>query len=279
MYNIIKALILLTLCNVSNAFSQRDSLNNRTIGIGTGYYHYASINEISEPYIFSGGNIGYLTCFKSITQKYRFDCSFNYSSINRTPANVSIPEGYRLINRDDGHVYQLPSVESSKETKILNLTFGFYRLFKSVLFKNDHLGLGITEKTSAILTNGNDDPELVSSSLNPGIVYNVLLKNNFNIHLRSNISVLSIYSRRSYASVEGDVTTKEQSDFEFIKNHLKLSGFNDYFEVFSELELSKKISPHFNIQLGYTFLYLSAKSPRQLSAVSNITNIGVTYKF
>lgn len=279
MDKIIKSIILLAFCNISNAFCQRDSLTNRTIGIGTGYYHYASINEISDPYIFSGGNINYLIHFKSITEKYRFDCRFNYASINRTPANLSIPGDYMLISRDDGRVYQSPSFPAGKETKIPNLMFEFYRIFKSVLFENDYLGLGTTEKTSAILTKGNDNPELVSSSLNPGIVYNVLLKYNFNVQLKSNFSALSIYSRRSYASTEADLATEENSDFEFLKDHLKLSGLNDYFEIFSELELSKKISPHYNIKLSYAFIYLSVKSPRQLSAVSNIADIGITYMF
>jgi hypothetical protein len=279
MNRIICFFILLAFFTYPDASGQKDSSKMRALGAAAGYYYYASINEISDPFVFSGGSVDYRIHFRSVNSKYRFECSFNYATISRTPESISIPDYYSLINRDDGHVYLQSSVPSSKETKKMELSFEFYRIFRSVLFSGDYLGAGATERTSGTLTDGNDDPELVSSSLNPGIVYGIALKHDFNIQLTSNISLLSIYTRRSYASLEANLTTEEASDLEFLRDHHKISGVNDYLEIYSDLELSKKISGHFGVQLNIALIYLHVKSPRPLSAVSSITNAGITYTF
>jgi hypothetical protein len=173
----------------------------------------------------------------------------------------------------------LPSLISNKKTTILNLGFDFYWIFRSVLFNNDYLGIGPTEKTIAVLTKGNDNPELVSSSINSGILYNIYFKKNYSVLFKSNFSLFSVNARKPYASVEANLKTKEKSNFEFIKDNLKAVSLNDHFEVLAELELSKGISSHFEIQFRYTFSYLRVKYPRKLSAISNVTNICLNYKF
>jgi len=243
---IYRKLILLPffiLCFV-NLQGKQDTTKTILLGLESGYFSYTSIDDIFIPFAYSGGAAFY-SFNKIVIKKSVFrQLNITYAFIDRKPVSLNLRSSYTILRYDEG----LSSVWET-DPKYLEVKTNIAKIESKYLIKtpiqflpNDLLYIGVVGNIDAIFRAEITNPELVSFTINPGILYRLPIKKIFNLALQSNINLAGISFRKSYADAEAQVTNNYNFNYfkDYFFNHLQFDLINKYFKTTSSITIDKK---------------------------------------
>jgi hypothetical protein len=264
--------------------AKSDSLLFRKIGLSVGYKDYSSINEIFNPYIYTATAPNYSIYLIKRRDLWRNEYSFELSHLNRVPKDMINPTFYNLVSYETGKPFRY-NVDhqyfQQLKTNNCHFRFSYYRKINAHIFRNDAIYLGMCNEDIFILNPGIGNPEIISLSLNPGVIYEVSLKGKFHLLLTNQFSCLSLTIQRPYsgamAQVEQTYNLKFYADYAL--QNSRIGSFNKYVLFTSQLTVEKDLSKRFSLEANYRFQYQQVRKYRRFTGIETTCNIGLNYKF
>lgn len=267
------ALFFVILISLQNLFciAQNEKVENkefRKIGINSGLFNYASIDELYSPAIFTGKAPVYGFKFLNGKENKHHQLSLRLSILERTRKSIRFSTSY-FSNGDFNIVKNGFFFES-----VDNYRFLIPRISGSA-FKVFFDGTWLT--TVNIITNANGLPELIQSGLAAGAFAEKTFKNH---HFKASVSVPVIaWTVRNNYSMSRTQNYEKLSKLAFIVHNSQLQFLNTLMAMNTSLEYEYFISKRFSIEGEYNFRYMRNTSPRQLDAVTGIYSINLFYFF
>jgi hypothetical protein len=256
----------------TSAFNTKDTIcsggsfkSQQEYQLNSGYFNYASLDNLYSDNVYAGGNLFYGIAFGT-RKKILTHTSVKFSILNRNPRSLSISPGI---------------VSDSRFVKINHLHFELDNIYRFQVWKGkfDNLKLYISGNwfTSGdfVINDHIQVPELFLSSIAPGAYAEYGYKSSlFYIQLSS--SLISYTCRSSYSlSVVQDF--EKFDNVAFTKDNSRIQFPNSLFTFFANAGWKVNIFNRFGMQMEYHFRYLYDSKPRILKSVTGIYSIGLVY--
>jgi hypothetical protein len=273
---IFQNLIIITLSG------KQDTTSLNYLGFETGYCSYASIDEIFTPFLYTGNSQVFAIDKTTIFDQSIHKLDISYSKMLRVPADLSIKESFIILGQDVGQQYRWTTDPEFRESKTINLHIAdtYFRCIPLQFWSHDKFYFGIKTIFSAILRPSFANPELISLTVNPGILYQYKIRNLFKLSLENYLNLLGLSIRRPYAGAEAQITNKYDFNYflDYTTEHLQFDFFHNYFQFISQVKLEKIIGKRMIANINYQFNYLNLHYPRKLVSITTKFNVGLTIK-
>jgi hypothetical protein len=275
-------LISLFILCFAKLHGKQDTTKTLVLGLESGYCSYASIDDIFIPFAYSGSAPFY--SFNKTTVNKSSIRFFNvmYSMINRKPSSLSLKERFTILSYDAGQssTWETDTKYLEVKTNVVKTEYSYLVKTPFQLFYHDILYVGALGKFDAVFRQDITNPELVSLTINPGIIYRIEMKKICNLILHCDLSLGGISVRKSYADAEAQITNSYNFSFfkDYVIDHLQYDFINTYFKTSSSIMLERPISSRVSLSLGYKFEYLNITKPKRLESVNNILSVGILYR-
>jgi hypothetical protein len=125
------------------------------------------------------------------------------------------------------------------------------------------------------IINENMNPELLSSSISPGVYSEYTLKKLL-VYLRFSLPLVSFTCRSAYSFARSE-SYEEFGPIEFLKEYSNLQLPNSLSIICASVGGQKILSNHIGIQAYYSFRYVNNSEPRVLKSISSTYSFGLFY--
>jgi hypothetical protein len=233
----------------------------KEVTILSGLCTLSSIDELYSFQKYSGSNafIGLSVGFKSPENQHYLNMFF--SSFDRTPR---IPASLAYMDE-----------ERFKEinTKVAEFNYNYLHRIYSQYF---NFFVSANWINSLNYTIG-DKPEMVFSSLAPGVVINYTKGKN-SLDFQLNLPIVSLTLRNAYHISQ--VQTNEKYNFlKYVKDNIRVQSLGELRIVYAKLAYRYSISRKFDLDAQYILRYISDNVPRSLKSASGLYCLGLTSNF
>lgn len=253
---------------ISSAETEKTNDQFRKIGLNSGLYNYASIDELYSPAIFAGKGPAYGFKFLNGNEKKHHQLSLRLAFIERNRKSISF-----------GTAYFSPTDFNIVKNGLFFESVDNYRFLipdiSGTTFKVFAEGTWLT--TVNVTTSAGSLPELIQSGLAAGAFAEKKIKRH---RLKAALSVPVItWTVRNNYSMSLTQNYEKLSKLAFIVHNSQLQFLNTLMAMNTCLEYEYNISKNFSIEGEYNFRYMNNTSPRQLKAVTGIYSVNFFYSF
>jgi hypothetical protein len=267
---------------VSNLHGKQDSTISRSYGIETGYQTYGSIDEIFTPFLYSGDAALYGFNTRRITNVSIVDFYVYFSQMVREPVSLKLKKSFTIPGSDEGVTNTWntePSFLKFNTVKIIVFS-NYYLTIPIHILQNDKIFIGVKNKFDAVLRPSFSSIEIVSFTINPGFYYVINLSKKTNLSFETNLNILGISIRRSYAGAEAQVSNNYNFEFykDYVVEHVQIDFLDQYFQILAKIKVEKHISSRLLVNFSYMTQYINLKVPRRLVSLDNSYNFGLSFK-
>lgn len=242
-------------------------IRQNSILINSGYFNYASIDNLFSDNVYSGGNLFYGLKYDS-KKINLIHSAIKFSIFDRVPKSLQIDPSLatadsRFVNIKQFHfemenIYRYKVLDS--KSKYANIYFSTNWCTLADWVMNDQM-----------------NPELIISSIAPGFYYEYNIKN-IKLYIQFSTSLLSYTCRNSYSFSRSD-DNETYGSIDFLKDNSHIQFPNTLITYLTNAGFNINISKHWGINGEYYFRYITDSEPRVLKSVTNICSIGLTYTF
>jgi hypothetical protein len=241
---------------------------SKSLYLKTGLYNMASIDKLYSPFSYSGKSGAFGLGWGRVEPKRSSETSILFSSIRREAVSLrGLPDSYP----DDHYLI-------AKNSFIFDV-MDYYRFLIQHNQKNQMqiYFSGLWSTFGNISTNSMGVPELIQSSLAPGIMLSKKTdKHTFEVEF--NIQLITLSVRNNYA-MSMEQTYEELNKFNFIGKNIRIQTpiSNPAFLV--DLSYMFSMSKSFSLKGNYMFRYFKNNKPQSLEQVSGIYTISIIYNY
>lgn len=244
-----------------NAFTyEPDSISKSEIQFNGGIYNLNSIDQMYSGKMYSGISRFVGIGYSHYNQKSRHHIDGLYSGISRIPYNLPL----------DGDQVYFGNGSVTSDVYHLNYTY-FYKVKQNKVKK---LNLFVTGSLFNFVNfTRTSYYELMSSTLAPGVyIESKGLKKHF--YMQVSATLFSVISRNNYAtSIGGKFNISD------VSKNTRVLMLNKFRGVYANIGCSFYLFKKTFINVQYNLDYLKITYPRELTSVSGIYSIGISYKF
>jgi hypothetical protein len=264
-------IFLLSLELTSNLKAQNNSesidVKSKTLAFSTGYFSYASIDELFAGQIYSGGG-PFIGISHAKQKKITSQTHYSFAYFDRYPENLNLYENVVASN------------SRLRQIKHLHFEVDDYYIFAIRRYSHENFKVSFLLNwfTSVDLTvNNSMMPEQLLSSIAPGIKLDYI---NGKHSIEGHISavVVAYTCRSNYSNVMAQ-DYEQLSIWQFIKSNSRIQSVNSFQTAYAGLLYHYAFSDKLNGVAYYNFRYMNNVKPRQLTAVSGVYGMGLTYNF
>lgn len=239
---------------------------HKAVKLETGLFKYASVDEIFTSQIYPG--TGFITTIGFEKRRRILSCTnLGFSFLKRYP------------DGNKNNEYPAEADNRLREIKHLHIEASSFHCFHLITIRKSlPVYAALNWFTSAdLVTNYGMTPELLLSTLAPGIYTEYLLRRHL-VGFSFTTSLLSYTCRSNYSNVQAQDFEKYEK-WDFIRSNSRIQGIKSLQSVFLNLTYTYQLSDKIYMNASYNFRYINDAIPRNLRLVSGIYQVGLTYKF
>jgi hypothetical protein len=268
-YLFVSVFIVIFLVEIKAQNNDNLQYKKRSFKIQTGYYRTGLLDKTMSPILFIGNGTNLTILYKSQTNKSLNQYKLQFSYLPLYPADKSIINEfeYTKLNKTENYeAYPLTSING-----IIS-----YEHLRCLILYNSKMDLLIGGVFYNYIQVMYPYSWILSYTLGPKGILQYSFNENHSINTTVQFPVISITERPPYATYNNDVM------YESILKRFysgKIMWPNELFYALFSMEYQINISEKISCSALYTFTYTKCKRNREYSSITNVLNMGITYKF
>ena len=235
--------------------------------VHSGYFNYASLDNLFSDNVYSGGNLFYEIAF-DMRKNILVQTSVNFSIFDRKPKSLTLYPSIVSSDSRLNRIHQLHfELENSYSFPILKGRFANVNLYIT--------GNWFTSG-DYVLDDNSMNPELLVSSIAPGLYGEYYLKALL-LYTHLSSTLISYTCRNNYSNYRyADYEEYGPSDFFRENSHIQFP--NSLGAFLTNTGCKVNLTNRFGVQIEYHFRYLYDSEPRILKSITSIYSLGLFYR-